>query len=400
MSVPTVNDALDKTLVLVNELARLASQGSFIFRGETRSSNPHISSSLYRRISRQYPRVPFDLMDLSIIQREMLGTAKRFTSETDEHEILATLRHNGGPVNLVDFTTDYNVALFFASDGSTADDNEDGRLIVLDRNRLETFVPAVPTNRVLVQKSIFVVPNEGRGVISPSEVERILTVPAESKPVIRRHLRDSHDIRLETIYNDLLGFIGLQDRFTSLFAELTASSAAADREDFNAALDGLSALVDLPLYDILARFERGKIYVQLGQYPQAVADLGVVIDVGSALPAGHLGVAHMERGQGLLHIGEISPATEDFLRARELFSQEPEPLASIMDVPLAMAFLAQAKWDEARILLQKALDAGYREGFSFREEFGSVSEFNQKFNVNIPQDLAQILDIPEDCDKM
>ena len=136
MSNPAEVNSFDEALDFITKLARLASHGNFIFRGEARSSNPRIVSSLYRHIDRQYPGVLFDAITLSQVQREMLGTARQFTSEVDEHQILATLRHNGGPVNLVDFTTDYNVALFFACDGSVDDNREDGRLIVLDKDRL------------------------------------------------------------------------------------------------------------------------------------------------------------------------------------------------------------------------------------------------------------------------
>ena len=327
----------------------------------------------------------------------MLGTARQFTSEADEHQILATLRHNGGPVNLVDFTTDYNVALFFACDGAAADNNEDGRLIVLDKDRLETFTPKVPTNRVLAQKSIFVVPGEGRGVIPNSEVERILTIPARLKPVFLKHLRDSHDIRLETIYNDLLGFIGLKDRFISPFAELMASSMAADMGDFNSALDGLDALIDVPPYDILARFERGKVHNQVGKYTEAVGDLSAFIAAGNNLPTGHLAVAHMERGRGFLHLGEIELATKDLQHAKQLFCEMSEGLEKVADVSLAMALLAQSKWDEAKALLRGALDAGYLEGFGFCDDFGSVSDFNQKYGVKIPNDLVEMLEPPQEA---
>lgn len=398
MSHPTESDTFDEALDFIATLARIASQGSFIFRGEARSSNRRITSSLYRHINSQYPGVLFDAIDLSQIQREMLGTARQFTSETDEHQILTTLRHNGGPVNFVDFTTDYNIALFFACDGSAADNSEDGRLIVLDKDLLETFVPKAPTNRVLAQKSIFVVPSGGRGVISRSEVERILTIPARLKPVFLKYLRDSHDIRLETIYNDLLGFIGLtqQDRFISPFAQLTASSIAADMGDFKSALDGLGALMDAPPYSILARFERGKIHNQMGNYTKAVDDLSAFIAVSSNLPTGHLAVAHKERGNGFLHLGKIELATEDLQRAKQMFSEESEGLENVADVSLTMALLAQSKWDEAKALLQGALDAGYLEGFGFREDFGAVSDFNRKYNVKIPNDLAEMLEPPSD----
>ena len=395
---PTESNPLDEALDIVATLARLASRGSFIFRGEARSSNLRIASSLYRHIGDQYPGVQFDAITLSQVQKEMLGTARQFTSETDEHQILATLRHNGGPVNLVDFTTDYNVALFFACDGSVADNREDGRLIVLDKDRLEAFVPKTPTNRVLAQKSIFVVPSEGSGVISHSEVERILPIPARLKPVFLKYLRDSHDIRLGTIYNDLLGFIGLtqQDRFISPFAQLTASSIAAERGDFESALDRLDTLIDTPPYDILARFDSGRIHNQMGNYAKAVDDLSAFIAAGSNLPTDHLAFAHMERGRGFLHLGKIELANEDIQHAKKLLSEVPGGLDRIADVSMAMTFLAQSKWDDAKTLLQDVLNAGYLEGFGFRESFGSVSDFDRKYNVKIPNDLAKMLEPPSD----
>ena len=109
MSNSAEGESLDEALALLNNLARMSSKGDFIFRGEARAGNKYIATSLYRYVERQYPDARFDFIDISQVQSEMLGTAKRFTSETDEREILATLRHNGGVVNLVDFTTDYNV---------------------------------------------------------------------------------------------------------------------------------------------------------------------------------------------------------------------------------------------------------------------------------------------------
>ena len=397
MAIPPVTDRpydehFDEALELVNDLARRAAGGGFIFRGEARSDHPYIATSLYRYIDRQYPDVNFDWLDISHVQDEMLGTARRFTAETDEYAILATLRHYGGVVNVVDFTTDYNIALFFACDGSTLENRRIGRIIVLDRNAFETFLPSVPANRVFGQKSIFVVPKDGSGVIPPSEANCIVTVPAHLKPTILRYLSDCHDIRPETIYNDLQGFISLQDRFFSPFAELTAGSIAEVHGDLELAEKRFSALIDHPLWGILARFDRGQVYGQMGRFAEAATDFSVVIDSGAELPGDRVAIAHYERGEAFLQLNDLRRSSEDLERAKDLIS---DSAVSIVDVRLGFSRLAQSNWDDARQLFQGARDRGYLEGFGFSDVFGSVSEFNQKYRVNIPDDLAAMLAPPQ-----
>ena len=56
--------------------------------------------------------------DIEIAQEQVLKEAQDYIDETDdEFEILTQLQHNGGQTNLIDFTTDYLIALFFACDG-------------------------------------------------------------------------------------------------------------------------------------------------------------------------------------------------------------------------------------------------------------------------------------------
>ena len=87
--------------------------------------------------------------------------AKDYTHEKNDFEILTELQHYGGHTNLIDFTTDNHIALFFACDGSH---NKDGRVILLEKteeikNQIEH--PQNPQNRIIAQKSIFVRPPKG-----------------------------------------------------------------------------------------------------------------------------------------------------------------------------------------------------------------------------------------------
>ena len=143
-----------EVLRLIGDIAEKASAKSYIFRGET-ECNSLVSSRLYRDHESDM-RVGGNI---EWIQRFELDKAKAFTVKEDEFEILAEIQHYDGSTNLIDFTTDFLIALFFACDGEY---QRDGRLIFLDRNSVVTQSPSGPANRVVAQKSIFVRPPTGR----------------------------------------------------------------------------------------------------------------------------------------------------------------------------------------------------------------------------------------------
>ena len=92
------------------------------------------------------------------MESHILEEAKNHAREATKTEVLSHLQHFGGNTNLIDFTTDYLIALFFACDGAIDDD---GRLIFLDKRKAakdhcEFQHSVTPQNRVLAQKSVFV----------------------------------------------------------------------------------------------------------------------------------------------------------------------------------------------------------------------------------------------------
>ena len=56
------------------------------------------------------------------------------TAETTDFEILTEIQHYGGKTNLIDFTIDYLVALFFACDGHH---DKDGRVILQKADEIQ-----------------------------------------------------------------------------------------------------------------------------------------------------------------------------------------------------------------------------------------------------------------------
>ena len=219
----------------------MTTEGRFIYRGEP-EWYPEVSSNLWRKYKGCYYHDDFDI---GSIQKEIVDAAKehiptlaknpqtipvhlveddhkkrvavaqsavvtrRMIDEQRDFEILTDIQHYGGETNLIDFTRDYLIALFFACDGSF---DEDGRVITLNtrNNKVRQCLkePVNPQNRIIAQKSVFIEPP--KGFIEKNLSPRISIVPKEDKPYILTGLQIFHNISAETIYNDLQGFITRQ----------------------------------------------------------------------------------------------------------------------------------------------------------------------------------------------
>ncbi len=117
------------------------------------------------------------LQDFRLNVITSLNVGGELTEEEIDFEILTEIQHYGGKTNLIDFTTDYFIALFFACDGLY---DEDGRVILQKTDEIRVMIahPRNPRHRVIVQKSVFVRPP--KGFIEPRE-EQIVVVPSYLK---------------------------------------------------------------------------------------------------------------------------------------------------------------------------------------------------------------------------
>ena len=218
---------------IIDEIKGRSSDGDYIYRGENKHYQ-RISSALYR----EYANINVGLFNLKIAQDEMLSAAKKHIGEQPKYlfenfseglsadrtsilnsievEILTELQHYGGKTNLIDFTTDYLIAIFFACDGRF---REDGRIILLEKAPVMNNMimrPQNPRHRVIAQKSVFVTPPTGYLDIHDSY---IVNVPADLKRLLLEYLRKYHGISAETIYNDIHGFIKKQNIHRSAYIE-------------------------------------------------------------------------------------------------------------------------------------------------------------------------------------
>ena len=210
---------------IIKEIAAKSAGYEYIYRGEP-ECYAKVSSTLYRA----YKHVGAESLDLEVIQGKILNEARTYTYEIDDSEILIEIQHYGGKTNLIDFTTDYLIALFFACDGAP---NKDGRVIRQKTETIKDLIkrPRNPRHRIKAQKTVFVVPPNG--FIEPDE-DNIVIIPAALKQPLLQYLRKHYDISTETIYNDLYSFIKNQDihrsAYIAFYSGLTLQNTGDEAE--------------------------------------------------------------------------------------------------------------------------------------------------------------------------
>ena len=276
-----MNTPLSRVLAKIAEIAEKSVDDDYIYRGESKS-HCQVSSNLYREYEKD---IKAEYFDIEIVQNEILREAREYTPhKMNDLEILAELQHYGGKTNLIDFTTDYLVALFFTCDGNP---NEPGRVILL-RQQSEVYKVVRPPRtvpRVGVQKSLFV--QSANGVVAPTAV---VCIPADLKGDMLDYLRKHHDISTKTIYNDLLGFIEKrsihESAYTAFYKGLTCQDRANSTKDlvekqreYDKAVVHYTEAIDLNPELAEAYSNRGTVYTDKGEVDKAIEDYTIAIDL-------------------------------------------------------------------------------------------------------------------------
>ena len=308
-SEPTIDD-------LINEIKQKSADGDYIYRGE-RKRHRKISSAFYRECA----KIDSDHFDLRNAQKEMLNTAKKHTAKSPiglladylddqagknsfskffkrdtktsieaaaEREILIELQHYGGKTNLIDFTTDYLIAIFFACSGHFT---KHGRVILLDKNEaIEKDMiidPQKPQHRVIAQKSVFIHPPDG--FIEVPKNKKV-TIPSTLKQEFLTYLRKYHDISTETIYNDIHGFITFQNihenSYIAFYMGLTfqnrgfnAKTKGEKQKEYKEAIKHYSTSIEVAP-DPVTIVNRAECWLHLEEWDKAKDEFNTVIEMG------------------------------------------------------------------------------------------------------------------------
>ena len=293
-------DSLGRVLQIIKEIAEKSADGDYIYRGEP-EHYCRVSSSLYR----EYAGLNAESIDFGVVQEWILQAAREFAGQMDKNDTLAQLQHFGYSTNLIDFTTDFLVAFFFACDGEPA---KDGRIILLQESKYTPIPPHSPANRVIAQKSVFV--QTPQGFVEP---DRIVSVPHDLKKDILEYLDKYHGVRAATIYNDLHGFIKYKEThqraYRDFFTGLTYQQAGKLRK----AVGWYKKALKLNLRLSVAYTNRGEAYRQDGKTKLAIQDFDNAIDINPSddKAFGNRGIAYMMAGN-------LDRAIQDYDRAIEI----------------------------------------------------------------------------------
>ena len=330
----------------------------------------------------------------------ILARAQASLGKSTDFKILASLQHYGLKTNLIDFTTNPFVALFFACNSSF---DEDGRIIVLKRQSTKDFCikEAPPIIRHAVsQRSIFVEAHKGfikRGHYEVIRIGKCLKLP------VQKYLEKSYGISTKGVYGDIHGFIRTSDIYPDPYRKLLdgrdcfknaveTKKPEEQLQGYKKAIEIFTGILDSKRDLPEAYLNRGGAHFQLGEhymeanekdkaereYDKAITDYKAVI---TQYP--DYADAYAERGKAYNSMDEFQRALEDFDRAIGLDPNQP-----IFYFERAIIRLCRQEWDEARADLEAAGNQGVSLKHLFNQE---ISDFEKRYDVVLPEAIVEIL---------
>ena len=203
---------------VIVKIEEKSADGSYIFRGEPKCYD-EVSSSLHRVRYKyaDYLNEFSDDVDLISIEETLVEFARlhhmNAADKVTDEKVLDEMQHLGGETNRIDFTTSYEVALFFACNDFY---NKDGRILLKKCCKVgeeNLRKPTTPPSQIEAQKSIFII--EPRGVIEP---DHTITIPSGLKlAVLKCLLRLSPPISIFTMYCETFGFVKFKEKYKDIY---------------------------------------------------------------------------------------------------------------------------------------------------------------------------------------
>ena len=299
---------LNRILEIIGKIVEISSTGDYIYRGE-QECYKKVSSNLYREYG-----IEAEHFHIEDIQKQILEDAKKYEYKADE-EILAEIQHYGGKTNLIDFTNDPYVALFFACDGSS---HKDGRVILQRTDKVKGLIikPQATINRIVSQKSVFVRPPNG---FIESEQYNIVLIPKSLKSTMLMYLRENCNLSTETLYNDVHAYIKNQNIPQNATTEFYRALTYQNRDEHKKAVEHYTKSLDLEPDHAEVHYNRGNAHKQTDMPSLAIEDYTKAIRLKP-----NYADAYCNRGNVYRSEGQDDLAIEDYTEAIKLMPEFAE----------------------------------------------------------------------------
>ena len=313
---------LNRILEIIGKIAKMSVDGDYIYRGE-QECYEGVSSNLWRELEDAKALH----LNIESLQKVELEKAKKYSKETDELGILTEIQHFGGKTNLIDFTTDYYIALFFACNGSPT---KDGRIILQDKDGIIKDWIKEPRNvetesRVKIQKSIFVRPPNG--FVEP---DIVIVIPKDLKRSLLNHIEKEFGISAEKIYGDLHGFIGGQASRLNTYKEVRkginfqqdgdkAGNFEEKNRGYQKSIKHFTNAIQQGPETSEAYSGRGLVYLSTGKLDNALADFNRAIELNRRSAEAYNGRSAVYRNKG-----DFDNAIADSNKAIRLYPNDPQ----------------------------------------------------------------------------
>ena len=422
------SEVWQKIRKVIDDIVEQSADGDYIYRGESKL-HTKVCSGLYRayaNLKLRNSEVTNSAMLADKSQKLIAEEARKYLPEMDKDEdfqILATLQHYGGKTNLIDFTKDFHVALFFACAG---EDYMDGRIILLKLensrtdNSYEVREPPVTIPRAEAQKSVLV--RAPKGFLDTNQYKEIRIDNSLKQPMLT-YLENDHGISPKRIYSDIHGFIRSQDIYLPPYQAFDNGKRYEKRADqIEAELERLKKRQETPrpseplptqktidslkkqmqaayakalehyaeaskrdadLWD--AYISRGAVHEKKGEHDKAI---NVYTQAIERKPNNKktLAAIYTDRGKVRNGIGDLKGAIQDFTTAVDLIPEDPMQFQLYFE--RAIIRLRRQEWDEARADLEAVKNRVPKLKYLFKQK---IRDFEKQYDVVLPADIAEML---------